>query len=437
MSGKLSLAAAIAVATTTLSGITHAAASWDYAEADIILNGKYDPDGGDSVDFDGYAFDASTSFNSEMFFLRGRSNSVKTNDRNLSANNDLTLGEWTSIGPGFHFPTAVGGMGLDLWAQLTLDQGVLLATAVDGIGGSVGARLNITPSFEAALSYQMSSMDGSIGGVDTSLEPNTYTLEGLYYVTPSSAIRLGYTTGSADLDGSLSGFNKNSMDLSEIQFGFRHVFDAEKAGNNRSKPDPLSFNYFQLTYIFSGDSSIKATSTDYQFDAQRGYGIDAGFEVGDILYFAGNTTRIAYEDKDGGLALPGDNISVSDSYFFGPGAHFALTDNLEVYGQAGMDRMHFLYVPLDGYGIKVGGRVRLGMAEVNLHYLKGKVDGEYNNETLKYDGDQYGADVALEFSPDYPELVVSYTDGSYDLKYPNAKGNVDFKQTAIGMRQRF
>ncbi len=444
MNKRLSLSIAIAVGCIANPTIANAASSWDYLDLGYSFSGEFEVDepGADPVDYKGYTIDTATSFNSDMFFLRGMSNSTISDGDDVGVDEtDISVAEWTSVGPGLHFPVAVGGMGLDLWAQLTLNQAVVVASSVSGHGGALGARLSVSPQFETSLSYSFSSMDGDTNGDQSHFDPSLITLEGLYFISPAHAIRLGYTTGDADVEGSVLGFPDTRVDLTEFQLGYRHIFGADTgAAGNKQPPAPLSFNFVQFGYVFAGDSTIKGNGGTVDFDIASGFEIRGAFEIGDIAYFGAEFIRLGAK-ADGvapGIGVDGDDISITDSMAFGPGVHLPLAEIATLYAQAGLNRKHYAYAPLDGYFGRIGVRARASMVEANIWYQKGKVEGELFGDTLELDGATYGADLALEFAPGAPELVLSYSSADDDLLYPSLDdGSVEVTRTSIGMRQRF
>lgn len=436
MCKKLLIPTAIAVITLPFSQTALASAQWDYLELGYTFDGELDV-GEETLDYKGYNIDASTSFNSDAFFFRGQATSYATTSEDvLIADTDITVTDWLSIGPGLHHTSQVGGMDLDIWGQFTLNRAAFIAVATKGVGAAVGARLNITPKIETSLSYRFANTERRYNNGNTSFDPSLWTLEALYHVTPSSAIRLAYSDGTADVEGSPLTLDPTKIDISEVQLGYRYVFGAAgKAA--REEPKPLSFNFVQFEYVFGGDAALESGNTKLDFDVLRGYSVKGAFEFCHMFYFGGEVLNVDYEGSVGG---PDEEIfSVSDMAFFGPGAHIGVDGVVQAYAQIGLQRTHYLYVPLDGYGIKLGAKAKAGIMEFNLWYQQGDTDGEISNETLTLKPKLYGAEVAVEFSPNAPELVLGYMSGKLEGDLDDGITTIDIEpdNTSIGFRQRF
>lgn len=437
MCKKLLSPIAIAALTLSFPQILLAGQSWDYVELSYTFDGELDTDATKELDYKGFTLDVSSSFNSGAFFLRGQSTSYTTSDEELLLpDTDITVVDWTSIGPGIHHTSKVGGMDLDLWGQFTLNRAAFIAVATKGAGAALGARLNVTPEFETSLSYRFASTDRQYSGTRTVFSPSVWTLEALYHLTPSSALRLAYSDGSADIEGGPLSFMHESIDISEVQLGYRYVFGTQ-GKSKREDPKPLSFNFVQLDYAFSGDTSIKTGNQKQDFDLSRGFAVKGAFEFCDMFYFGGEVLTFDYDGSVGG---PDEDIfTVNDMSFFGPGAYLGITENLQAYAQIGLQKVHYLYVPLEGYGAKIGAKAKIGPAELNAWYQYGDTDGEVNTQTLTLEPTLYGLEVAVELAPKMPELVLGYMDGKFEGDLENTTTTLDMKPstTSLGVRFRY
>jgi hypothetical protein len=409
---------------------------WDYVELSYTFDGELDTDVS-KLDYKGSTLDVSSSFNSDAFFLRGQATSFSSSDETLLLpDTDITIADWTSIGPGIHHTSQIGGMDLDIWGQFTLNRAAFIAVATKGVGAALGARLNVTPDFETSLSYRHATTDRSYSGVRTVFNPSVWTLEALYHLNPSSALRLAYSDGSADIEGGPLTFASESIDINEVQLGYRYVFGAQ-GKSAREEPKPLSFNFVQLDYVFSGDTSIETGNQKQDFDLSRGFAVKGAFEFCHMFYFGGEVLTFDYDGSVGG---PDEDIyTVNDMSFFGPGAYVGITENIQAYAQIGLQTVHYIYVPLEGFGAKVGARAKIGPTELNAWYQYGDTDGDVNNQTLMLEPTLYGVELALEFAPKMPELVIGYMDGKLegDVEDTTTTLDIDPSHASLGVRFRY
>lgn len=430
--------AAIFIASTSLlicSTLT-AGQRWDYLDLSYTFDGELATNSTDP-EYKGPTLDASTSLNSNLFFLRGQSTSYASDDEfGIIPNSDSTFVDWTSIGPGMHHSNRIGQMNLDLWGQVTMNRAVFASTATKGMGAALGARFHIAPNFETSLSYRQAKADRNYNGGKIIFNPSLWTLETLYFLTPSSAVRFAYSNGRADIEGGTLELKPESIDINEMQIGYRHIFGMHEKPDHET-PKHLTFNFIQMDYIFNGGISIQTRTITRKLDVSRGLAIKGAFEISRTFFFGGEILTFDYD----GALIPNQNnvFSINDMSFFGPGAYFRLTDSAQIYAQIGLQKVHYIYVPLEGYGVKAGAKAKIGSAELHAWYQYGKTDGKIDGLTMTLKPNLYGAEIAIEFAPKMPELVIGYTDGKFegDIGTPLQPLTMSQRTTSLGVRFRY
>lgn len=214
------------------------------------------------------------------------------------------------------------------------------------------------------------------------------------------------------------------------------------AAGSAQAAEPLSFNYIGFDYVISGDTTFDvSTGASESFDLTRGYGIKGAFEIGDIFFVTGEVLNLDYDDEDNALGVVAGSkaIALNDYTFIGAGAHMPVGDMVEVYGALGLIRPMFLNIAADGFGVKLGGRVAAGMTEIDLWYQVGQAEMDINGNTADNDPSMFGLDVAINFAPDAPQLVLGYADGKFAVDTDGAGLDVDmdFDHFSIGVRKTF
>jgi len=206
--------------------------------------------------------------------------------------------------------------------------------------------------------------------------------------------------------------------------------------------DPLSFNYIGFDYVVAGDTTFDSSGGgSVELDLTRGYGIKGAFEVGDIFFVTGETLQLDYDDSDDALGViaGSEAIALNDYTFIGGGAHMPVGDMVEVYGAVGLIRPMFLNFAADGFGVKLGGRVAAGMTEIDLWYQVGQAELDIDGNDVDNDPSMFGLDVAINFAPDAPQLVLGYVDGEFAIDTNGAGLDADimFDHFSIGVRKAF
>jgi hypothetical protein len=205
-----------------------------------------------------------------------------------------------------------------------------------------------------------------------------------------------------------------------------------------AQADTPSFNFVQIDYILSGEVDVGLSPNNVTLDANDGFGLKGAFEIGDLFFLSGETLDINYEDKLGTVNLAGDAVTVTDSSFIGGGVHFPLADMAELYAEVGLARATFAGYAANGYGFKAGARVNLGIAEVGAWYQKSQADFDANNQSIDYDPEVMGLDVALTFAEDAPQLVLGYSEATYELSASAIPStDIDTDNFSIGIRKTF
>lgn len=199
-----------------------------------------------------------------------------------------------------------------------------------------------------------------------------------------------------------------------------------------------SFNFVQFDYIVSGDASADLGGGTGTVDVNQGYGLQGAFEIGELAFVTGRSIDLNYDDKDGDIFGPSDSIVFTDMTFVGAGVHVPVADIAEIYGALGFARPTVAFYAGEGFGVEVGARANVGMAEVGLWYQTAKTSNKASGEDLDIDPSILGLDVAFNFSPDAPQLVLGYMDGKNTLKGDTGPDlDVDFKNFSIGVRKTF
>ena len=67
----------------------------------------------------------------------------------------------------------------------------------------------------------------------------------------------------------------------------------------------------------------------------------------------------------------------------------------------------------------------------------GRTDTKVGNDTVDIDPEMLGLDVAIEFAPDAPQLVLGYVDATNELKIGSTDADVDYDHFSIGVRKSF
>lgn len=202
--------------------------------------------------------------------------------------------------------------------------------------------------------------------------------------------------------------------------------------------DAPSFNYVQFDYIVSGDTEIKSGGVSESLDLQQGLGLNGAFEIGDFAFVMGRHMSLDYED-DLGLSLASEieNSVVNDMTFVGVGGHYLVGDLVDLYGAVGFSRPTFLNISGEGYGLEIGARANFEMITASLWYHMGRTDTKVGNDTVDIDPEMLGLDVAIEFAPDAPQLVLGYVDATNELKIGSTDADVDYDHFSIGVRKSF
>src|SRR5690606_30540008 len=102
-------------------------------------------------------------------------------------------------------------------------------------------------------------------------------------------------------------------------------------------------------------------------------------------------------------------------------------------------RPMFLNLAGDGFGVKLGGRVAVGMTEIDLWYQVGQAELDIDGDNVDNDPSMFGLAVAINFAPDAPQLVLGYADGEFAVDTDGAGLDVDmdFDHFSIGVRKTF
>jgi len=202
--------------------------------------------------------------------------------------------------------------------------------------------------------------------------------------------------------------------------------------------DAPSFNYVQFDYIVSGDTEVKSAGASESFDLQQGYGLQGAFEIGDYAFVMGRHMSLDYEDDIGlGLGADLDNAVMNDMTFIGVGGHYLVADLVDLYGAVGFSRPTLLNIAGEGYGLEIGARANFGMVNAGLWYNMGRTDTKAGGDSLDIDPELLGLDVAIEFAPDAPQLVLSYVDAKHEVKIGNDKLDAEYDHFSIGVRKTF
>lgn len=214
------------------------------------------------------------------------------------------------------------------------------------------------------------------------------------------------------------------------------------AAGSAQAADPLSFNYVGFDYVVSGDTTFDVSGgASESFDLTRGYAIKGAFELGDIFFVTGETLQLDYDDSDDvlGVIAGSEAVALNDYTFIGAGAHMPVGDMVEIYGALGLIRPMFLNLAGDGFGVKLGGRVAVGMTEIDLWYQVGQAELDIDGDNVDNDPSMFGLDVAINFAPDAPQLVLGYADGEFAVDTDGAGLDVDmdFDHFSIGVRKAF
>jgi len=198
-----------------------------------------------------------------------------------------------------------------------------------------------------------------------------------------------------------------------------------------------SFNYVQFDYVISGDSEFKSGGVSESFDLEQGFSLQGAFEIGEYGMVMGRHMSLDYED-DQGVALGSvDNAVFNDLTFIGVGAHFPLADMLDVYGAVGFSRPTFVSIGGQGYGLELGARANFEMVTASLWYNMGRTDTKSGPDTVDIDPEVLGLDVAIEFAPDAPQLVLSYVDATHELELGTTELDAEYDHFSIGVRKTF
>lgn len=183
--------------------------------------------------------------------------------------------------------------------------------------------------------------------------------------------------------------------------------------------DPRSFSYVEFDYVVTGDTTfhVSGGGGSINLDLTRGYAIKAAFELGDLFFVTGETLQLDYDDSNNelGVVAASDAKALNDYTFIGAGAHMPAGDIVEVYGALGLIRPMFLHFSGDGFGVKLGGKVSAGMTEIDLWYQVGRAKMDIDGASVDNDPSILGLDVAINFAPDAPQLVLGYTTPSLQL----------------------
>lgn len=185
-----------------------------------------------------------------------------------------------------------------------------------------------------------------------------------------------------------------------------------------AQADIPSFNLVQVDYILSGSADagmFYGPGPASDFDVKDGLGLKGSFEIGDVFFVSGETQDINYENTPFV-----QDFALTDSSFIGAGVHFPLADMAELYAQVGLARATIANYAANGYGFKAGARVNIGIAEFGAWYQKSEADFKPSVDSVDYDPEAVGVDVALTFAEDAPQLVLGYTEATYELGISNA-----------------
>lgn len=202
-----------------------------------------------------------------------------------------------------------------------------------------------------------------------------------------------------------------------------------------------SLNEVEIGYVLSGDTEISVPGTKETLDLDQGYSLKGSFEVGEYVLVSAETLDLTYED-DVGLGTSsgsGEPVVFNDYTFIGAGGYMPFADQFTLYGQVGIMRPTFFSFDADGFGVKLGAKASFEMVEIGLSYQTGNADLKVGPDTLDVDPTIIGLDVALSFSPDWPQAVLSYADAKFELDGSaiSGKADVEFAPVSLGIRQKF
>lgn len=203
---------------------------------------------------------------------------------------------------------------------------------------------------------------------------------------------------------------------------------------------PQSFNYVEFHYVVAGDTTFNISGgSSESLDLVRGYEVKAAFELNDMFFVMGETLQLDYDDDAIAVVAESDAAAFNDYTFIGVGAHVPVADMVEVYGALGLIRPMFLNFAGDGFGLKLGGKVSAGMADIDLWYQMGRAKMDLDGTSVDNDPSMFGLDVAISFAPDAPQLVLGYTDATFEIDTGGAGLDVDqeFNHFSIGVRKTF
>ncbi|MCG8394500.1 MAG: porin family protein [Pseudomonadales bacterium] len=217
------------------------------------------------------------------------------------------------------------------------------------------------------------------------------------------------------------------------------AFAALAGATGHAFAEAPSFNYVQFDYVISGDTEVDPDGVPSEtLDLQRGLGIQGAFEIGDYVMVMGRHMALDYEDETGITIGSVDNAAVNDMTFIGVGAHMPLADMLDIYGAVGFSRPTFVSVAGEGYGLEIGARANFEMVTASLWYNMGRTDTKAGTDTIDIDPELLGLDVAIEFAPEAPQLVLGYVDATNELELgPTTKADINYDHFSIGVRQNF
>ena len=196
-----------------------------------------------------------------------------------------------------------------------------------------------------------------------------------------------------------------------------------------------SMNYVQFDYLVSGSADPSDLSMlTKNADVAGGYNVAGSFALNDMFFVSGESLTPSLDASDDGGP---DMASAADQTFVGAGIQMPVADSMLVYGQAGLARATFVNEAGHGFGFKVGARARLGQVDLGAWYRMMKTSVDDGTDSYDIDPSAFGVDAAISFSPDAPQLVLGYQDGSTDVSSDTLDGSLDYNHFSIGVRKTF
>ena len=198
------------------------------------------------------------------------------------------------------------------------------------------------------------------------------------------------------------------------------------------------FDYLQFSYVVGGDIEFGlGGGASAELDIERGYVIKGAFALNDMFYVAGESHNLDYDDSTAELLSAGDSVVINDLALIGAGLHFPVTADVELYGQLGLARATVAQFSGSGFGVKAGGRIAAGMADVDVWYLFAATDVTASGDKTDIEPSLFGLDVALELAEGAPQLVLGYAAGTTELSSGTDAVDLDSNAFSVGIRKQF